>query len=119
MEQTTHITPYIILNLYSTQKQNLVLAKLYRSYIDDLIKLQTNEPFHATLEGIQLHGNEIASFSGVHCNAIFGVKCIELTGYFSIFEGSLYCNYVEFSNNLNSIIRANFVLFNCPNRLHI
>ena len=42
-----------------------------------------NRPFHLTLEGIQLCVNEIASFSGVPCETIFGVKCIELTGFFS------------------------------------
>ena len=78
-----------------------------------------NGPFHATLEGIQLRVNEIASFSGVHCNAIFGLKCIELTGFFSVFEASLYGNYEEFSNKLNNIIRAFFDLFNSPNRLHV
>ena len=40
-----------------------------------------NGPFHTTLEGIQLQANEIVSFSGVHCNAIFGIKCIELMGF--------------------------------------
>ena len=81
--------------------------------------LSCNGPFHATLEGIQSHVNEIASFSGVHCNAIFGLKCIELMGFFSIFEASLYRNYKEFSNKLNNIIRAFFDLFNSPNRLHV
>ena len=52
-------------------------------------------------------------------NALFGIKCIELTGFFSVFEASLYRNYIEFSNKLNSIIRAIFVLFNSLNRLHI
>ena len=33
---------------------------------------------HVTLEGIQLHVNEIASFSRVSCKAISGIKCIEL-----------------------------------------
>ena len=65
-----------------------------------------NRPFHLTLEGIQLRVNEIASFSGVPWKAVFGVKCIELTGFFSAFEASLYRNYVEFSNKPNSIISA-------------
>ena len=34
------------------------------------------------------------------------IKCIELTGFFSIFETSPYCNYVRFSNKLKTIIRA-------------
>ena len=40
--------------------------------------------FYLTLEGIRLLINEIASFSGVPCKAIFGVKCVELTGFFSV-----------------------------------
>ena len=76
-------------------------------------------PFHLTLEGIRLCVNEIASFSRVFCKAIFGLKCIELMGFFSIFEASLYRNYIAFSNKLNTIIRAIFVLFNSPSRLHI
>ena len=69
-----------------------------------------NRPFHLTLEGIRLRVNEIASFSGVPWEAIFGVKFIELTGFFSAFEASLYHNYVKFSNKPNSIIRAIFIL---------
>ena len=65
-----------------------------------------NRPFHATLEGIQLRINEIASFSGVPCEAIFSIKCIELTGFFSVFEASLYRNYVEFSNKSDSIVKS-------------
>ena len=35
-----------------------------------------NGPFHTTLEGIQLRVNKIASFAGVYCNTIFGIKCV-------------------------------------------
>ena len=79
----------------------------------------SNRPFHLTLEGIRLRIDEIAPFSGVPCEAIFGIKCIELMGFFSVFEASLYHNCVEFSNLSKTIIRAIFVLFESPNQLHV
>ena len=47
---------------------------------------------------------EIALFFGIHVNAIFTIKCIEATGVFSIFEVSLYYNYLVYSNKSNKLV---------------
>ena len=80
-------------NIFHCMLYTIEIALIY-NYAHHRLSAKHNGPCHATLEGIQLHVNEIASFSGVHCNAIFGLKCIELMGFFSVFEVSLYCNYV-------------------------
>ena len=66
---------------------------------------------------LQYPEEEFATFDFLVCGPY--LKCIELTGFFSVFEVSPYRNYVEYSNKLNSIIRAFFDLFNNPNRLHV